>query len=1205
MVSSRKVKATDLNVGGLSFTYGLETDDTVGSSYVFNAHDAAWITFARGLFDACATMYRNRESAGCFNTTAFLNKTKVWQETRPERVWVADTQRKYLRPYEDNGTETYIDMLAGKKTHQREQVKTYNAYYYASKYVSNSCTTQNIMVRGNTPTSWQGVEPANTATLSMYIDCYIVVASTSYNVVSKVRAKRGRSYVMDFSTIGSMGETELYFCTAPMITELSGLAHLYFKQNNFAMATNLQRLEIGSNVTGYSNPNLESLTIGTNKMLEYLDVRNCPNASGSLDLSGCVSLKELYLENTAFTGISFANGGLLETAHLPSPTMLTLRRLIYLEDLTISSTNNLTKLIAENCGFDNSAVLTIGGTSTAQGIKDIVLNIVESSPNISRVRLTGLNWSLATTTLLNSMLGMSGVGDDGFDTQQSVLTGEVYLTSPARNSELSRFYATWNDLNFSYPSLVTECLIVFQNPDGTELYRMYCDYDANNPPPDPVTTNLIETPTMESDDEYDYTYSTWANMPTTTTSNSVVTAVYTQTKRKYTVAWYAQADANGNPVSISKLDEVEVEYGSEVSYEYQKVDSPTSANIAAYYEFTGGQYISSASSTFSSSKTYYTKRDLPVDTSGETNGYYKLFKGWDKSTGFVKGDIDVIAQWEARTGLPNRNTDLKDMSCVDIYAVCQAKLADREVDENNGYWESKDFFEITLGHDLDFSNIASKTLVDLEHPVFFNGSDGTNTGTRIVYSNGVGTTYQNSFIDFDGTDEVTNPEIKLFSSDAPSFTLAIEYEYLSTNTNGVMLSSGFSDNDTDGFKLNYSSSNPCLRWGSNNQAVGASDIRNVLVLRHVKGSDILYAYTYNRHPDKYTDEGDSSYPLRYMLQRTNTSGTEPILTLGATRSTNGITHDYFAKGWVYWCKLWQDDLGDTNAKLLSAWIHEKIRMEYTGRGTSGLKRYAIANSNSQVTTYAEASFLSNNILSLLHDMNNSDTNVGGWATSNMRKFLNTRVYNAFPLQWQSAIKSVSVKSTIGGGASGSKVTNTSTSVDKLYLSAYNELAGASGDYNGETYNNDIINYFVSNASVYYYKKIKFSSLIAKNQGEDGTQYFGASENLSIDPTDSSLGYTVNEGDVWLKYDGNNKLGYIYISRDTLSKHTRIGYRVVTSTDNIAASDNGRWIRACNWRERSPYVSNSINFMYVNGNGNPTNTSGGAAGLGGIVIGFSI
>jgi len=224
-------------------------------------------------------------------------------------------------------------MEAGKKTHQREQVVRYNQYYYASKYVSDFCTSQNIMVRGNTPTVWHGVAPANTATLAMYIDCYIVVASTSYNVVAKAKAKRGQSYVMDFSTIGSMGETELYFCTAPMITELSGLAHLYFKQNNFGMGTNLQRLEVGSNVEGYENPNLEGLTIGNNRMLEYLDVRNCPNATGALDLSGCLSLREIYLDNTAFTGITFATGGLLETAHLPYPTSLTMRELIYLDTL--------------------------------------------------------------------------------------------------------------------------------------------------------------------------------------------------------------------------------------------------------------------------------------------------------------------------------------------------------------------------------------------------------------------------------------------------------------------------------------------------------------------------------------------------------------------------------------------------------------------------------------------------------------------------------------------------------------------------------------------------------------------------------------------------------------------------------------------------------------------------------------------------------
>ena len=459
--SNRLTALGNDNLGGLSFTYGLETNDTVNSGYVFNAHDAVWITFARGLFDACEIMYRNRESAGCFNTTNFLAKTRAWQDTRPERVWVADAQRKYLRPYEDNGTETYLAMLAGKKTHQREQVKTYNAYYYASKYVSDYCTMQKITLRG-----YGGAFASTSAVIKMYIDCYAVVTSTSNNVIYKERVKRGVKCNASFDTVGNLQETELYFCTAPMITELSGLAGLYCKYNDFSMATNLQRLEIGSAVSGYSNTNLEGLNIGTNKMLEYLDVRNCPNAGtgqgmGALNLSGCISLKELYLENTAFTSVSFANGGLLEIAHLPSSiSILTLSKSIYLEDLTIESVTKLTQLTAENCSFDDSAILTIGSTSTTQAVKDIILNIIESSTNLSRIRIIGLDWSLAATTLLNTLLGMSGIGDDGYGTQQSVLTGEVYVSGSIRNSELDNYALAWNDLEVTYNSanLITQYL---------------------------------------------------------------------------------------------------------------------------------------------------------------------------------------------------------------------------------------------------------------------------------------------------------------------------------------------------------------------------------------------------------------------------------------------------------------------------------------------------------------------------------------------------------------------------------------------------------------------------------------------------------------------------------------------------------------------------------------------------------------------------
>jgi len=35
--------------------------------------------------------------------------------------------------------------------------------------------------------------------------------------------------------------------------------------------------------------------------------------------------------------------------------------------------------------------------------------------------------------------------------------------------------------------------------------------------------------------------------------------------------------------------------------------------------------------------------ETPIDNSGESEGVYRLFKGWDMSTGYITGNIDVHA----------------------------------------------------------------------------------------------------------------------------------------------------------------------------------------------------------------------------------------------------------------------------------------------------------------------------------------------------------------------------------------------------------------------------------------------------------------------------------------------------------------------------------------------------------------------------------
>jgi len=1236
------------NVGGLSFTYGMETDDQSGSSYVFNAHDAAWITFTRGLFGACQTMYRNRESAGCFSTTNFLTKVQDWQNTRPERLWVADTQRKYLRPYEDNGTVTYIAMLAGRKTHQREQVKTYNAYYYASKYVSDFCTSQNIMVRGNTPTSGTTitvVPPANTATVSMYIDCYIVVASTSYNVVAKTRAQRGTTYTMDFSTIGSMGETELYFCTAPMITALGDLAHLYFKQNNFAMGTNLQQLEIGSSLTGYQNDNLESLTIGSNTMLEYLDVRNCPNVTGALDLSGCVSLSEVYLENTAFTGVTFATAGLLETAHLQNPTSLTMRELMYLQDLTLGSAANMTTLRIENCDFDSSAALTIAGTTTTHGTKDIALNLIQSCPNLSRTRLIGMDWSLSNTTDLESVYDMAGIDDDGYDITQSVLTGDAYVTT-MRQSQLSKYNTVWPYLEITYGTMVTQYLATFLNADGTAILDTdglaYTQWvDVGSAPYDPITMGYtitvsdsgtpaatgydassyngdyyqdtstgaiylsdgtswstvanadILTPAMASTAQYIYTFSGWDDITTVMSYNRNVTAEYTTTTRTYTVKWYR--DAGTTFLTVSG-----VPYGGCIDYIDSNIcvgygsTTPAAAGYAAadyadmyYQNYATGQIYYSNGSVWSTATYEDVINDstLPTFADDESSYTFRVFRSWDKSTGFITGDVNVYADWIAtNAALPAQGTDMSDMTVSQIYGIGKAGL-------QSSYFEDLDYTDIKLGTDCIFSNVDSITI----GPKYYSDSaESTLSLTGVAVDQ-----YLSGGYYFDGSTYYLS-NIVLFDDDSPAFTMAIDFDFIGSTSGMTLLSANYGS--TSNFRLYYDGTAPTIQWGDKTTYVGSSGgNRDIVVLRHPSGSSALYVYA-------ASGTGNSSLfstnVSKTMLTRTTyVTSNEPV-TFGAVNyHTTSNTYRNYGTGHIHWMKIWYDDIGDYNAFALAQWPHEVVRMEYWGEG-----KYEYADGSGNVSN---ASFIANNLLYKRgYYMNSSNDNSTGWENSKMRAFCNGRLFRALPIEWRSIIRSVQINATAG-----SQSTSIITSNDKVYLPSYYELGGSGTGYNdeiGADTSSPRIPWFVqqSGSGISSYntanaQRLKWRGRIRKyalgtgnTTAYDGNAYIYS---CASDPA-AYLSTDIGTGSIWIN-TGNSSIGYMFVEQDELDQY---GITPAYTSDSGTFGDSsavGGWVGANGWWERSPNLGNTTYFMYVSNYGALYYNN--ASYYYGVCLGFSI
>lgn len=1075
------------NNGELVFPYGKEDtdyniDNTPSSGYVFNGATSVFWCRLRDLFaDEIKTTFNTTVAADCFSATSLINQFDTFQECFPEEIWRLDIQRKYIRPFTGESIDNskpkhdvqYLrDMMQGRKKYQRRQWIRDQEIYFGTKNLMNTVVGDDnrITFRCFTPIGNDVVvQPDYTLRIKPYSDMYLSVMFGNGGI-QQVRAKGGTEYTIE-CPLSTMDDTQVTIYGANRIQELSDLSACYIAANNFSMATKLRKLVLGNTTTGYSNSRLISLTIGNNKLLEELDIRNCNNLTGSINLSQCSNLLKLYAEGTKITGVTFANNGKIQIAHLPSTVNTLIAR----------NLNNLTDFSANLNYLEN---LTIeGGTLDS---KTIVSNAIST---LQILNLYNISWELAETTLLNQIKDMF----------YSLLTGSVYISGAIRNQEIIDYQNKWSDLTVAYNSanLITQYLATYVNPDGTVLYQTYVDQGAT--PPDPVTLGYISTPTQTATAQYTFAYNGWDDITSAMLSARTITAQYTQTIRTYTVTWYAREGLS--------LGSTTANYGAEVVY----------------------------------------NGDLPTDTSGETQYIYKVFTGWNKSTGYITEDTDVYAVWETASTLPPTSKDLSQMTCAEIYGVCQAGMA-------STYFSDKDHFDITLGSDFTFENVQSEVLLE---NCFFDGN-----GHR--YENGVEKT--NSYID---------TSIKLFDTDSPSFTLAVDYEFLGTTVNNGCLVSSCVNNDGEGFKLQYNS-NPVIKWGDKTVTVGTSVNRNIVVLRHVKGSNTLFVYTYNK--------GDTTYDLaitRTESVRSSKTETSQVLTFGGIRNANGTEHGFYGKGWIYWAKIWYDDLGDNVARKLSSWIRETLRMEYIGAN-----RYLLPNS---MSNYANASFLANNTLPLLRRINptanGENTNAGGWAESEMRTFLNTRLFEALPYKWQAVIKQVGVKSSAGGTSY-----SITTSNDKLYLAANREVGGSTASpYVDEVDVTSTISFFTDDR-----KRLKFCGVIIR----DDAQYI-------IESTEPTLltSYTVNEGDIWVNTNNQN-IGYIYMSADTIAKHTRIGFRAISSTDNIQANDGGCWIRAHNWWGRSPYASNSTSFMLVSYGGSPSpvyNTSNN----GGVAVGFSI
>lgn len=499
------------NSGGLTFTYGLELHDMAGDSYVFNAHDSTlWSLMDELMADDLTALRISMVGSACWDPDRRSAKFREYQAITPEAVRIEDAWNKYFLPFINADAAAYLKKCYGTKEDQREQFLQFQHIYKTGQHTDVSNRSNAISMRATIDSA-----EAGSVTLTGYSDMYFVVMYGNGGTV-KVRAKRNTPTLIECPT-DSLGDTETYIFSASHLTAISSLAALKPK---FVLATTAQRLReliVGSGEVGYQNLNLNQIGVGSNGMLELLDLRGCPNLVTALDLSALTSLEEFYGNGSGLTGVTFARSCPLRIARIPAVSSFVGLDLTELETFVMDGTG-LLSLRVENC----PAVDTLALCKAAAGLE--------------RGRLTGVDWTDDDADTLVRLTGLAGFNALGKLTNSFVLTGKAHVAK-ATQLQIDAITAAFPELELSYDAVVPTYTVTFCNYDDTVADTQLVTEGSHAV--DPVASGRIGELTKPSDVEHHYTRTGWDTSLQSITADTVIKAVYTASDRYYTFTWWS------------------------------------------------------------------------------------------------------------------------------------------------------------------------------------------------------------------------------------------------------------------------------------------------------------------------------------------------------------------------------------------------------------------------------------------------------------------------------------------------------------------------------------------------------------------------------------------------------------------------------------------------------------------------------------------